>query len=55
VQINGKTKKIITTSLANDKSKVEQLVRQDKKLEKLLGKRDFNIIFIPNKLINFVG
>ncbi|QEK39763.1 leucine--tRNA ligase [Candidatus Sneabacter namystus] len=55
VQINGKTKGIITVPLNADQECVKTEVRNDEKLKSwLIYKEAKKTIFVPNKIINFV-
>lgn len=57
VQVNGKLRSTlaIVPDLASDKSEIEKLARNDPKVSKWLeGKETKKIIFVPQKLINFV-
>lgn len=56
VQINGKTRAVLELDSANlTKEQIIEIVNKEKKLEKYLkNKKPKKIIFIENKLINFV-
>jgi leucyl-tRNA synthetase len=55
VQINGQKKIIISTSGDKSQKEIEELVKKDPKISKILeGQKIIKTIFVKNKLINFV-
>jgi len=55
VQINGQKKAVILANKDMNQKEIEELVKNDPKISKLLvGQKISKIIFIKNKLINFV-
>jgi len=54
VQINGQKKAVILANKDMNQKEIEELVKNDPKISKLLvGQKISKIIFIKNKLINF--
>jgi leucyl-tRNA synthetase len=55
VQINGQKETVISTDKDISQKEVEELAKNDPKISKLLVKKEvIKVIFIKNKLINFV-
>jgi len=55
VQINGKTKTVISLDSGKSKEELEKLIRENAKVKKWLsGKKIIKTIIIENKLVNFV-
>jgi leucyl-tRNA synthetase len=55
VQINGKTRKIITSKKDTTENSLLTKIKEDSKLNEYLNNKDIKKkIFIPNKLINII-
>ncbi len=54
VQVNGKARDKIKVKIGANKAEVEKLARNSEKVKKYLTQKPQKIIFVPNKLINFV-
>ena len=55
VQINGKTRVILTCSTGEDKSHVLKLVKKVQLIDKFfINKNIINIIFVKNRIVNFI-
>ena len=55
VQINGKTKEIITLATTPDEEEVFILIKNNKKIKKLIyDKKIIRKIYVPNKIFNLV-
>ena len=55
IQINGKTRDIIKIKKDLDQDKVHQIIQKDSKATKYLeNKKTTKIIFVKNKIINYI-
>ena len=55
MQINGQKKTAISTNRDKSQKEIEELVKNDPKMSKILaGQKITKIVFIRDKLINFV-
>jgi len=55
VQINGQKKVVISVSPGKNQKEIEELAQNDPKIKKILiGQKIIKIVYIANKLINFV-
>lgn len=55
IQINGKKRDLIEIDISTSEKEIKELVQKREKIKKILeNKKIKKIIFIPNKLINFV-
>jgi len=55
VQINGQKKTVISVSPEKNQSEIESIAKNNPKINKILaGKEISKVIFIKNRLINFV-
>lgn len=52
IQVNAKTKKLLVISAEADKEEIEEKAKQE--LSQLLQGKEYNIIYVPGKIINFV-
>lgn len=52
LQVNAKTKKVLTISLNASKEEAERKARQE--LSYILEGKDYDIIYVPGKILNFV-
>ena len=55
VQVNGKLRDKLEVATDTDKAKLEELARNDEKVQKFIdGKNIVKVIVIPNKIVNIV-
>ena len=55
VQINGKTRDVISAAAGSDEGVVVELAKQSKRVQRYLGERPVvKTIFVPDRLVNFV-
>ena len=56
VQVNGKLRGqlVLTSKEAQDKTAVVNFALKDTKLQKWLTGKDYQVIFVPAKIINFI-
>ena len=55
VQINGKTRDIISVKKDLDEKDVDQFILKNSKAKKyILSKKNFKTIFVKNKIINYI-
>ncbi|MEI6316842.1 MAG: class I tRNA ligase family protein, partial [bacterium] len=55
IQVNGKLRGIITTKIDSTQNEIEELVKKDEKIMSFFeGRNPQKIIYVPNRLMNFV-
>ena len=55
VQINGKTRDIISVKKNSEKDQIELIVKENSKAKKYIDSRKiFKTIFVKNKIINYI-
>ena len=55
IQINGKTRDVISAAAGSDEGAVVELAKQSERVQRYLGERPVvKTIFVPDRLVNFV-
>ena len=54
IQIDGKTRDVISVKKDLEKSEIEKLSKETKKVGKYLSQKDSKAIFVKNKIVNYI-